>query len=219
MPHDITVYVKASPDGTGRGDCPFCHKVLMWLHLKGIEHTEVFIDLKAKPDWFLDISKTRCTPVMKIDDKIVEDSEAILDFLEHHTPAEPDLKSTQVALDVCPRILPIFKDYYFNQDEDKEEELKKAFDLQMVELHKYLDSVQHSYLSGEHPTRADCSLAPKLFHALTVLRNVKHYKIPPDAPSAKEYTDRIFSHKDFKESGYPKDYVLHGWAEKLKASK
>ena len=105
------------------------------------------------------------------------------------------------------------------QDEDKEEELKKAFDLQMVELHKYLDSVQHSYLSGEHPTRADCSLAPKLFHALTVLRNVKHYKIPPDAPSAKEYTDRIFSHKDFKESGYPKDYVLHGWAEKLKASK
>ena len=191
----------------------------MWLHLKGIEHTEVFIDLKAKPDWFLDISKTRCTPVMKIDDKIVEDSEAILDFLEHHTPAEPDLKSTQVALDVCPRILPIFKDYYFNQDEDKEEELKKAFDLQMVELHKYLDSVQHSYLSGEHPTRADCSLAPKLFHALTVLRNVKHYKIPPDAPSAKEYTDRIFSHKDFKESGYPKDYVLHGWAEKLKASK
>ena len=94
----------------------------MWLHLKGIEHTEVFIDLKAKPDWFLDISKTRCTPVMKIDDKIVEDSEAILDFLEHHTPAEPDLKSTQVALDVCPRILPIFKDYYFNQVRHRQRE-------------------------------------------------------------------------------------------------
>lgn len=276
---------QASEDGQQRGDCPFSHKVCMWLQLKGIEHTETFVNLKDKPDWFLKMAPSGRTPVLNIDGKIVEDSEAILDFLEKHTPAEPDLTSTDVALDVCPKLMSTFKEYYLNevsvkgersrarsageevgkgtangeghdersesgqrskemrmadylksafsphqlaflflslslslsvyalQEANKEGRKKKAFDLVMVELHDHLDSVQHQFLCADHPTRADCALLPKLFHAITVLENVKKYKFPPDATKAEEYVRRGFKLKEFKNTAPPTDFVLQSWAQ------
>ncbi len=86
----------------------------------------------------------------------------------------------------------------------------------MVELHEYLDSIQHPWLSADHPTRADCALIPKLYHALTVLENAKKYKIPPDAPEAQAYVTRAFKLPEFKGTAYPKEVILHSWAQKHK---
>eukprot|EP00043_Microstomoeca_roanoka_P004726 m.51456 g.51456 ORF g.51456 m.51456 type:complete len:228 (+) comp12625_c0_seq1:605-1288(+) len=212
MSDELVVYVKASPDGHHRGSCPYSQSVVMWLQLKKVPHTEFFIDLKDKPDWFLDMYHAGTTPVLKFNDKIIGDSEAILDFLEDRFP-EPDLTSRDVAFDVCPNLMQAFEAYTKNDNPRDEAKLKRAFDDQMVNLHEYLDSTKHKFLSANYLTRADCVLAPKLYIALTELENSKKYKIPMDAPLAKEYVDRTFSSTEFRGSACNKDYVLQSYAK------
>uniref|UniRef100_A0A7S1T0D5 GST N-terminal domain-containing protein n=1 Tax=Tetraselmis chuii TaxID=63592 RepID=A0A7S1T0D5_9CHLO len=69
--------------------CPFCERVWFALLEKGIEFDTVFIDLRAKPDWYLEMVPTGMVPAAKVDGKLIYESADILKALEESFPDTP----------------------------------------------------------------------------------------------------------------------------------
>ena len=55
---------------------------MILLRAKDIDFEVTYIDLREKPDWFLEISPHGKVPVLKVDDEILFESNAIAEFLD-----------------------------------------------------------------------------------------------------------------------------------------
>ncbi len=62
--------------------CPFVQRSTIALEEKGVEYELTFIDLADKPDWFLAISPRGKVPLLKVDDAVLFESTAILEYLD-----------------------------------------------------------------------------------------------------------------------------------------
>ena len=56
------------------------------MRAKDVEFEVTFINLREKPDWFLKISPHGKVPVLKVDDEILFESNAIAEFLDETVP-------------------------------------------------------------------------------------------------------------------------------------
>eukprot|EP00045_Choanoeca_perplexa_P001219 m.18411 g.18411 ORF g.18411 m.18411 type:complete len:213 (+) comp10805_c0_seq1:160-798(+) len=208
----IELFVKASPDGTKLGDCPFCHKAAMALRAKGVEYQEVYIDTSNKPDSFLALTAAGTTPVLRDGETVLTESEDIVEFAEKQSG--PSIKSSDAAKNVGSAIFAAMKPFFLNTDSSKDPELQKAVDSVFEEINTHLLVNKTKFLDGDTITHADMSLLPKLFHALTVLEHEKQYAIPDIYPEAKAYVEAGFDNDVFKATAYPKEYILKGWLAK-----
>jgi glutathione S-transferase len=73
--------------------CPFVERSRIALAEKKLAHDVQFIDLKAKPDWFLAISPMGKVPVLLVDDRPIFESLVINELIEELYPS--------------PRLLPV----------------------------------------------------------------------------------------------------------------
>ena len=55
---------------------------MILLRAKDVEFDVTYIDLREKPDWFLEISPHGKVPVLKVDDEILFESNAIAEYLD-----------------------------------------------------------------------------------------------------------------------------------------
>ena len=68
--------------------CPYVHRAAAMMHEKGIPFERRYIDLRAKPDWFLAISPRGKVPVLLVDGQPLFESQAIIEFIdETHPPS------------------------------------------------------------------------------------------------------------------------------------
>ena len=68
--------------------CPYVHRAAAMMHEKGAPFERRYIDLRAKPDWFLAISPRGKVPVLLVDGQALFESQAIIEFLdETHPPS------------------------------------------------------------------------------------------------------------------------------------
>ncbi|GFR70606.1 glutathione S-transferase omega-1 [Elysia marginata] len=67
--------------------CPYAQRTRLVLLHKNIPHETININLKSKPDWFLELNPLGQVPVLQIDDKIVPESTATCDWLDDVYPA------------------------------------------------------------------------------------------------------------------------------------
>lgn len=68
--------------------CPYVHRAAAMMHEKGAPFERRYIDLRAKPDWFLAISPRGKVPVLLVDGRPLFESQAIIEFLdETHPPS------------------------------------------------------------------------------------------------------------------------------------
>jgi glutathione S-transferase len=81
--------------------CPFVQRVTALLEAKHIPYEVEFIDLKNKPQWFLDISPNAQVPVLISDSGTpLFESDAIVEYLEEaYEPLEENVEAEQKALD------------------------------------------------------------------------------------------------------------------------
>jgi glutathione S-transferase len=82
--------------------CPYVHRAAVMIHEKGVPFERRYIDLRAKPDWFLRISPRGKVPVLLVDGQPLFESMAIIEFLEETLPpsllpAEPFARAQQRA--------------------------------------------------------------------------------------------------------------------------
>jgi glutathione S-transferase len=67
--------------------CPYVQRAAIVLNEKGVPFERIDIDLENKPDWFLNISPRGKVPVLQVDDDVLFESAAIVEYLdETHAP-------------------------------------------------------------------------------------------------------------------------------------
>lgn len=66
--------------------CPYVQRAVIALTEKGVAFERRYIDLAAKPDWFLDLSPTGKTPLLVVAREPVFESNVILEYLEETQP-------------------------------------------------------------------------------------------------------------------------------------
>lgn len=66
--------------------CPYVQRAAIVLLEKGCAFDITYIDLKNKPDWFLEISPLGKVPVLKVDGEILFESAVIAEYLDETRP-------------------------------------------------------------------------------------------------------------------------------------
>ena len=69
--------------------CPFVQRAIIVARLKDINLDISYIDLTAKPDWFLAISPTGRVPVLRTEQGVLFESIAICEYLNDLVPTPP----------------------------------------------------------------------------------------------------------------------------------
>jgi glutathione S-transferase len=77
--------------------CPYVDRSRIVLLEKGVAHDVEYIDLAAKPDWFLTISPMGRVPVLLVDDRPVFESMIINELIDELHPRPPLLPSDPIA--------------------------------------------------------------------------------------------------------------------------
>lgn len=70
----------------GQELCPYVQRARVVLNEKAVPYRITFIDLAAKPAWFLDISPLARVPVLLVDDRPLFESMVIAEYVDESTP-------------------------------------------------------------------------------------------------------------------------------------
>ncbi|XP_038975479.1 probable glutathione S-transferase DHAR2, chloroplastic isoform X2 [Phoenix dactylifera] len=97
------------------GDCPFSQRALVTLEEKHLPYDMKPIDLANKPEWFLEISSEGKVPVVKLDAKLVADSDIITQSLEEKYP-DPPLATPPEKASVGSKIFSTFIGFLKSKD-------------------------------------------------------------------------------------------------------
>jgi glutathione S-transferase len=224
----MTLYIKAGPDGTSTGDCPFAHYVRMVLHEKNLEYDLKPTTQETKPTWLIQHYEGKM-PALRHRKECYTESEVIAQYLDFFFP-EPALAPTtdkgvsneanQVVDGIFPAVARYLK--HVPDGDDKDAELKTGLEaaLQALESHLSSPSRLGPFLVGDGQvlTLVDCSLAPKLYHMKTGLKAFKDnaIKIEAEYPHVSKYMETIFERQSFIDSLYPEETVVWGWSNARK---
>ena len=152
------------------------------MRAKDVEFEVTFINLRDKPDWFLKISPHGKVPVLKVDEAILFESNAIAEFLDETVPPRlhPEDPVERARNRAWTDFVPTFSSalngiYYTKTCEEMEEGLAKA--PKAVERLEEALSRQRSndgpYFNGPELSLVDAAYAPFLQRFLIADRYLK----------------------------------------------
>lgn len=224
----MILYVKAGPDGTSCGDCPFAHYVRMVLEEKGLEYALQPSTQETKPAWLIEYYEGKM-PALRHRKECYVESDVIAEYLEFFF-REPPLKLTnkeanEKAEEAVAGIFPSIAKYLKHTPDGDAEDLEKKANLEqsLDKLESHLNAASNRrgpFMVGDGATFTlmDCSLAPKLYHMETGLAAFKQNAIDVAAqfPAVRTYMDAVFARESFKKAIYPKETVEWGWSNARK---
>lgn len=217
----MTLYVKAGPDGTSPGDCPFAHFVQMFLHEKGLEFELMPSTQETKPNWLIEHYGGKM-PALRHRKECYVESDVIAEYLDFFFQ-EPALKvGTEAEIEAAEAavagIFPVIAKYLKHSPDGDEDDLvlKAGLEEKLAALDAHLGGDRKGPFlvgDGEKMSMMDCSLAPKLFHMQTGIEGFKDNAIDltQQFPNVRGYMDAVFARPSFEESKYPSETVLWGW--------
>ena len=215
------LYIKATSNGTGVGDCPFSQRSYMYCLLKGLttDLKIVPIDFNAKPAEFLKLTPKGTTPVL-VDthtDHVITDSAEISMYLDQLFPETDKLHVDESALDAIGGVFPKLWAYLKNKESSVEEEKKAALIEELQKLNTFLrcKSSAGKYLIGDRLCELDCQILPKLRHLQVAGKHIKNFEIPSELNTLKEYIKAGESHEVFQSTSASDEEILIGWKRRL----
>jgi glutathione S-transferase len=66
--------------------CPYVQRAVIVLTEKNIPHERTYIDLAAKPDWFVNLSPLGRVPILEVNGAVLFESQVIAEYLDEITP-------------------------------------------------------------------------------------------------------------------------------------
>lgn len=226
LPGGMTLYLKAGPDGTSVGDCPFAQYVAMILHEKGLEFDIRPCTQDSKPQWLIDYY-AGSLPALRHRKECYTESDLIAQYLEFFFQ-EPSLSGTRKETDTATECLdgffPSVAKYlkHTPDGDDDDEQLKNNLIQSLTKIESQLstgnddNSRTGPFLvgNGEKFTLLDCSLAPKLFHLKVGLSSFKNNSIDManQFPLLQKYIDAVFARDSFQKSSYAEEVIVWGWS-------
>ncbi|KAM9727706.1 glutathione S-transferase omega-1-like [Menidia menidia] len=176
--------------------CPFAQRTRLVLHAKGIKHDTVNINLKDKPDWFLEKNPLGLVPTLETPaGEIIYESPITCDYLEEVYPEKKLLPSSPFAKAQQKMMLEHFSKvtpYYYkitagrrNGDDVSglEAELKEKF----AKLNEDLLKKKTKYFGGDSVTMIDYMMWP-FFERMEILEMKNPLE---DAPELKKWVERM----------------------------
>lgn len=193
------------------GDCPFTQRVLLTLEEKQLPYDLKVVNLRNKPEWFIDISPEGKVPVIKLDEKWIPDSDVITQTLEEKFP-EPSLATPPEKATVGSKIFSTF--IAFLKSKDPSDGTEKALLDELSSFNSYLE-VNGPFINGKVVSAVDLALAPKLYHLEITLGHFKKWSVPDSLPYVKSYMQTTFSMDSFVNTRALPEDVIEGWRPKV----
>ncbi|MGH1404305.1 MAG: glutathione S-transferase family protein [Alphaproteobacteria bacterium] len=144
--------------------CPYVQRSVITLKYKNIPFDIEYIDLKNKPDWFLEISPLGKVPVMVVDDKTtLFESAVINEFADEISggdllPSDPVEKAKARAwIEYSGGLLTHFYQAVLAQDQESFDEKIEALIDGLMKMKK---AAKAPYFLGESLSLVDSSIAP-----------------------------------------------------------
>ena len=199
--------------------CPFVQRAVIVLEEKQSEREVTYIDLKAKPDWFLRLSPRGKVPVLLVGETPLFESQAICEYLEEALPTPPlmprDLvERARVRASFAFAGEDLFAPYYgiaTATDEVRFGDVKRRLEDRLDRLE--VEMTGRTWLTGDGTGfgMADVAVAP-LFTRLAMLREYGGLDLLTSRPSLAAWSERTLSRPSLARS-VPPDFVSLSLAE------
>jgi len=215
--YDLELFVKASKDGKGLGDCIHCHRFMMVLALKGVTANVTTIDLRRKPEFFVKSYAGVKLPCLVHNGKAIDDVIEIEAHIEKHF-ADPPLMvlDDHGALKAGEKVFQRFSAWIRCKVADAESRLKDALVEELLRLNSFLGSsrkIPGNYLAGDEMMTPDCILLPKLHQLRIALRFFKDFEIPQDLYNLQSYLHAADNNEVFSKTCCEELEILEGWSK------
>lgn len=141
------------------------------MRAKDVEFEVTFVNLREKPEWFLEISPHGKVPVLKVGDEILFESNAIAEYLDETVPPrlhpeDPLARARNRAwTDFVPSFAKAMTGVYYTKSR---EEVEAAYEDAVDALESLEDALEASrgykgpYFNGEKLSLVDAAYAPFL---------------------------------------------------------
>ena len=141
------------------------------MRAKDVEFEVTYINLREKPDWFLEISPHGKVPVLKVDEEILFESNAIAEFLDETVPPrlhpeDPIKRARNRAwTDFVPDFAKALSGIYYTKTKD---DMAKGLEAAPKRVQRLEDAIANErgndgpYFNGDTLCLVDAAYAPFL---------------------------------------------------------
>ncbi|XP_076170173.1 pyrimidodiazepine synthase [Ptiloglossa arizonensis] len=146
--------------------CPFAHRIRLILSYKKIPHDIVNINLKNKPEWYLEINPEGKVPAfVDVNGEVVTDSVVIANYLDEKYPEPPLYHETTKTrdlelLDHYSKIVSIFSNCIHGNDKRPLNEIVAQISALLVEFEEELKIRGTTFFGGTQPGMLDILMWP-----------------------------------------------------------
>ncbi|MAF46793.1 MAG: glutathione S-transferase [Rhodospirillaceae bacterium] len=174
---------------------------MILLRAKDIDFEVTYIDLRDKPGWFLEISPHGKVPVLKVDDDVLFESNAIAEFLDEMVeprlhPEDPIKRARNRAwTDYTPEWSRTFGKVYYAKTKEDHEEALQAMPKVLAKVEDALSNERGNdgpYFNGEKLCLVDAAYAPSL-HRFNYIEELIHSGVLDDYPKIRAWSDALLA--------------------------
>jgi glutathione S-transferase len=193
--------------------CPYVHRAAIVLREKGVPYRIRYIDLKAKPPWFLAVSPRGKVPVLVAGGVPIFESAVIVEYLDethppHIVPASPLERARHRAWAeiVSDLLVQQWKLMVAASAADRETARRNVVDL----LQRFEPEVRGPWFAGDALGIVDVAIAPAFFR-FDYLDRWWNLGLYEGLPNVGAWRDRLVARPSVRET------VIDGFEEKLRA--
>jgi len=217
--YELELFVKASKDGKGLGDCIHCHRFMMVLALKGVTANITTIDLRRKPEFFTKSYAGVKLPCLVHNGRAIDDVIEIEAHIERNFIDPPlSVRDDHGALNAGEKVFQKFSAWVRNRDVKNEDKCRDILVAELQKLDSFLGSskkIPGQYLAGDEMMMPDCILLPKLFQLQVALRFFKEFEIPEELVYLQAYLSASNENEVFSKTCCEDLEILEGWSKHL----
>ncbi|WP_306145963.1 glutathione S-transferase family protein [Roseibium sp. MMSF_3412] len=190
--------------------CPFVQRVTAMLEAKNMAYEIEYIDLKNKPDWFLEVSPVGQVPVLiAADGTALFESDAIVEYIDEIAPPLlEDLSAEERAVNRAWSYLA--SKHYLVQCSTMQAPDKNVLDERVAKLGKSFARAENRlghgpYFAGDRLGNVDMAWLP-LLHRASIVEQVSGYDMLSAFPKVKAW-QRVLMNTGIPEKSVPGDFV------------
>ncbi|MDQ8731648.1 glutathione S-transferase family protein [Bradyrhizobium sp. LHD-71] len=208
--------------------CPFAARARLVLAEKHISATEIEVDLRQKPGWFLEISPNGKVPLLRHDGKLVSEATIIAEYVEEAfskhrlLPGQPHARAQARAwvsfadnrLYAKTEVLL----HSFDSDMHGPIAAKLADDLRFLEERGLANPARTGpYLLGAEFSLADLALYP-WFEQVAVLERYRSFHFPRECQRLLAWQEAVADRAAVRAVGKPAQFYLERYARLLRSA-
>lgn len=197
--------------------CPYVQRAVIALKEKQANYERIDIDLSKKPDWFLALSPTGKTPLLRVGEQSIFESAVICEYLEDTLspglhPVDPLQRAKHRAwIEFASTILNTIWSFYTARDSTAYETSARTLASQFMQIEKALS--EGPYFAGSHFSLVDAAFAPvfRYFDVFDECSGVDPFEATPKVRSWRTALSERASVQDAVSADYPsllKQFVI-----------